>query len=294
MAPRKKAVSKAKGKRPVVVSSNDDADNILNRPVFKPNNGRRTRQPRSSFDRNIQKLLEIKQEPVSPVAESSAMAGLRDAVDENNDPAASDPAAIDPAARQLRLLENLMKDLTQLRQSTLNKAHQATVFRNVQNIDVSTKDIAGTVNDIQDALESTSAEVTSLEATIDGMNTQTDAINDTVTEVNDTVTDMQNDLQEVTGTVDEIRDSVTEVNDTVVDIKYTVDITTAQLDGLYNSMNANANSDSLQYEAIARRMDLLDDKMDILIAMFRHANHGIVSPVPSTIGGRAAGYCRHL
>ncbi|CZT15771.1 uncharacterized protein RCC_01605 [Ramularia collo-cygni] len=255
---------KSRGKAPVVIpSSNDDADNILTKPAFKAAKTG-ARKSTSSFDRNIQKLLEMQKQLPSPVAESSAMAaGASEPADETND----------AMARQLKTLDKLLKEVTQLRHSILSREDQVIMLGAVHSIDMTSDAINDTVNEIADTLETTSAGVASMEAIMDGIDTQTDTINDTtcdikdtVTEINDTVDEIKDDLKDVPETVDEIRD-------TLIVIQETVDETSTKVDTVEEALAIHENVSAARYRSLDHSMDMMGKKLDALIDMVRAQSH---------------------
>lgn len=267
MAPRKTA-AKGKGsvavgtkaKAPVVVMSNAiDADNILAKPVSKASKTG-TRKPRSSFDRNIQKLLETQNEVASPVAGSSAMAAGSSKLAEE---------AGEETARQLRRLDKILKEVTQLRQQVLSTADQTVMFGTVQNIDVVADGIVDTVNGIQETVLELDGTVTDINETTADIKETTTEIKDTVTEVNDNVTEMKETVTEVNDTVDGISCTVTDTQDAITTLQYTVDTTAANIEVLQEEIVELSRGDIVYYQALRDRMDAMDLKLDRLIEVVR-------------------------
>lgn len=260
-----------------VVKSSDDADNVFAKPAFKATKPKARKSP-SSFDRNMQKLLlETQTKTASPAPGSTAMEVSSGLAEET----------YDESARQLRRLNDILQEVVRMQQTILSsRKDQAVLMKTLVDVDVNTEAIMGTVEEIEEASETTANEVSQMHWTIEGINTQTDTIEGIVGEIKD-------DLQETSGTVDGIRDTVNEVKDelegvssnalnacdfayetknAVAELKEDFDTALCKIDTTQETLEESMRNDMQDFRVLRNRMDAMDDKLDILIEMVRDAN----------------------
>lgn len=263
MAP-KRVVAKAKGQGPVeivssrkVVKSNENMDNIFARPAFKATKPK-ARKSTSSFDRNMQKLLEV-QKLSSPAAESSAMAASREPVD-------------DMSGVQLSMLDDLLEHVKRIKKTMPRSEEQVIMLGTMHNVDNHTDAVLEVVNEIRDAVDLASARIFRVEE-------KADDIDDRTAIVEESVDDISDELQSVSRDVTNAADSVYETQAAVNKLQHSVKAASANIDSLLERMLVANEAAVDEHETVCTRMDAMDNKLaatdqklDALIEMVRDAN----------------------
>lgn len=280
MAPRKTATKgKGKGKAPVVAGPSNY--HVLAKRTMKAKGA----QPRSSFDLNIQRLLDsrdmdeptIKQEEGSVAAgpSASAAAMLDDAGPGPGPGAAAAqedvPSASDDTARQLRRLDSVLAEVQELRRSVANGT--VTAYSQYTAVDAlinqihmrtnRTEDMAGDINQRTDSMND---DLQTMLETVDEINTRTDTIGDSVDKVENTVDDIDR-------RTDGMNDDLQTVSEAISGIEATVDATANDVTNVEDGIGQIRTENYAYYKAIRDRIGSMDRRIDHILTILQDV-HG--------------------
>lgn len=255
-------------------------ETVLAPPTFKATG----RQPKTSFNRNIQQLLESTIARSSPADESGTGAG-------SSAMETQEASANQATARQLRRLDSILAGVQDLRRSISNGTGEATpnltsletivkrIFTQTDKTEYAVNEIDTRTECMNEDLQTLSETVDKVDNTIDEIETRTDSMNDdletlteTVDRIEETTNKVDNAIEEIDTRTDSMNDDLQTLSDVVNGVEDTVNTTATEVLTVGEEIAQCRSDVAVFYQALHQSIIVMDRKLNRVVQMVEYAN----------------------